>query len=49
MRRIMSMTPPAIFRRGTFSTVVQVGDYNVTVTGAFVNGAPRIGTAYIPP
>jgi RHS repeat-associated protein len=33
---------------GTFSTVVNVGGTNVTVTGAFVNGVPRIGTAYIP-
>ncbi len=33
---------------GTFNTTVNVGGQNVTVTGAFVNGQPRIGTAYIP-
>jgi hypothetical protein len=33
---------------GTYSTVVNVGGANVTVTGAYVNGVPRIGTAYIP-
>jgi RHS repeat-associated protein len=33
---------------GPFSTVVNVGGYNVTVTGAYVNGVPRIGTAYVP-
>lgn len=33
---------------GTFSTVVNVGGTDVTVTGAYVNGVPRIGTAYIP-
>ncbi len=34
---------------GTYSTVVNVGGYDVTVTGAYVDGVPRIGTAYIPP
>ena len=34
---------------GTFVVTVDVGGSNVTVVGAFVNGLPRIGTAYIPP
>jgi hypothetical protein len=34
---------------GTYTTVVNVGGYDVTVTGAYVNGQPRIGTIYIPP
>jgi hypothetical protein len=33
---------------GNFQTIVNVGGNNVTVTGAYVNGVPRIGTAYIP-
>jgi len=33
---------------GTYTTVVEVGGANVTVTGAYVNGVPRIGTAFIP-
>jgi hypothetical protein len=33
---------------GLFKTMVTVGGYDVTVTGAYVNGAPNIGTAYIP-
>jgi hypothetical protein len=33
---------------GTYTTIVEVGGANVTITGAFVNGVPRIGTAFIP-
>jgi hypothetical protein len=33
---------------GTYTTVVDVGGTNVTVSGAYVNGIPRIGTAFIP-
>ena len=33
---------------GTYTTVVNVGGSNVTVSGAYVNGIPRVGTAYIP-
>ncbi len=32
---------------GTFSTTVNVGGTDVTVTGAYVDGIPRIGTAYV--
>src|ERR1700676_4292093 len=34
---------------GTYTTIVNVGGTNVTVTGAYVNGVPRIGTAFIIP
>ena len=33
---------------GTFVTQVTVAGFRVTVRGAFVNGVPRIGTAFIP-
>jgi len=33
---------------GTYDTVVNVGGSDVTVTGSYVNGIPRVGTAYIP-
>ena len=34
--------------QGTFQTVVNVGNSQVTVRGAVVNGAVKIGTAFIP-
>lgn len=33
---------------GVYSVVVNVAGYNVTVTGAVVNGVVRVGTAFIP-
>ena len=33
---------------GTYTTVVNVGGKSVTVSGAYVNGVPKIGTAFIP-
>jgi len=36
-------------REGVFKTAVQVGEETITVTGKIVEGAVRIGTAYVPP
>ncbi|HKY41320.1 MAG TPA: hypothetical protein VJN18_35550 [Polyangiaceae bacterium] len=34
--------------KGVFETTVQVAGQNVTVRGAVVDGAARVGTAFIP-
>jgi hypothetical protein len=33
---------------GTFNVIVTIGNSAITVTGSVVNGAVRVGTAYIP-